>query len=125
MRNRIRKRADASGLNALKKVNDASVAKEDTNKGIPLTERVKNASISISRKSNGSIKCNSCEDTNQNNVGREMINQSQKQGPEMTQGHLNNQNKAVKTEQAIALQRIETQVIIYCGYSMLKFVYLC
>lgn len=122
MRNRIRKRADASGLNALKKVNDASVAKEDTNKGIPLTERVKKASISISRKSNGSIKCNSCEDTNQNNVGREMINQSQKQGAEMTQGHLNNQNDAAKTEKSIELQKIETQVIIYCCYFMVNFV---
>ena len=33
----------------------------------------------------------------------------------MTQGHLNNQNDAAKTEEAIELQKIETQVIIYCG----------
>ena len=115
MRNRIRKRADASGLNALKKVNDASVAKEDTNKGIPLTARVKEASISISRKSNGSIKCNSCEDTNQNNVGREMMNQSQKQGGAMNLGHLNNQDNTAKIEKPIELQKIETQEIIYCS----------
>ena len=75
MRNRIRKRADASGLNALKKVNDGSVAKEDTNKGIPLKERGKKASISNSMKSNGSIKGHSCEDTNQNNLSRETNHQ--------------------------------------------------
>ena len=74
MRNRIRKRADASGINALKKANDGSVAKEDPNKGIPLMIRCKKASISNSRKSNGSIKCNTCEDSNQN-IETETTNQ--------------------------------------------------
>ena len=72
MRNRIRKRAEGSGLNALKKptyANEQS-AGEETTKGIPFTSKCKLTSISLfCRRGNDSTSSN-CDDTKQHKIDR-------------------------------------------------------
>ena len=123
MRNRIRKRADASGLNALKKpVNDGSVLRDDSTKGIPMTERCKKASISNFKKSNGSMKSNACEDTNKNNVGRDVKDHTRSVAEDVNHPPLNthdatNKKEEAKTDECIDCMPSTSQVVVGFNHS--------